>query len=220
VAHLRLLISNGEVAPGQRMPSERDLATAIGVARPTVRAALRTLAVAGLIRSVRGVGNFVVEVAPERPRPAHLTSQVLAFTGSALEEMRRLVEGGGAALAAERATPEDCVVLAEEVSNLYAAVGDPPLFLMHDVRFHRAVAAASGNPLLASAVDQLTEAALDRARGRVSLASADALRHMAATHRRIYHAIRDHNAGRARAEMEAHLASPSPSAHGRLAIVR
>ena len=158
------------------------------------------------IQSVRGVGNFVVEAAPERPRPAHLTSQVLAFTGSALEEMRRLVEGGGAALAAERATAEQCIVLAEEVSNLYAAVGDPPLFLVHDVRFHRAVAAASGNPLLASAVDQLTEAALDRARGRVPLASADALRHMAATHRRIYHAIRDHDAGRARAEMEAHLA--------------
>jgi DNA-binding GntR family transcriptional regulator len=54
----------------------------------------------------------------------------------------------------------------------------------------------------------------------MALASVDVLRHMAATHRRIYHAIRDHNAARARAEMEAHIAWPPAAVPHRVATVR
>src|SRR5437762_3242600 len=93
VAHVRALITSGAVAPGQRLPAERTLATTIGVARPTVRAALRTLSGAGFIRCVRGVGSFAADAVPEQSRPARIPSHLLAIGGSALEEMRRLVEG-------------------------------------------------------------------------------------------------------------------------------
>lgn len=220
LAHLRALIASGRLEPGNRVPSERELAATIGVARPTVRAALRLLARAGMVRSVRGVGSFVVESSADRPRPVTPVPALATYGGPVLAEMRFLIEGGGAALAAERATAEQCVAIAEEVSNLYAALSDPQLFLVHDVRFHRAVGEASGNPLIASMVAQLTEASLERARKRPALASLDGLREAAARHRRIYHAIRDHDPERARLEMEAHLAPPLVALAAPVALVR
>ena len=220
LAHLRALIASGRLEPGNRIPSERELAAAIGVARPTVRAALRLLARAGIVRSIRGVGNFVVASSVEQPRPVASPPVLASYRGPALAEMRYLVEGGGAALAAERATAEQCLAIAEEVSCLYAALSDPQLFLVHDLRFHRAVGEASGNPLIASMVAQLTEASFDRAKGRPPAASLDALRNSAARHRRIYWAIRDHDPGRARFEMEAHLAPPLVDSGAPLALTR
>jgi GntR family transcriptional repressor for pyruvate dehydrogenase complex len=226
LVHLRTIIAEGRLDPGNRVPSERELAATIGVARPTVRSALRILTRAGVVRPVRGVGHFVVQpvgqrppdppAAPSAPQPARLES----VAAPVLAEMRCLIEGGSAALAAERATPEQCAAIADEVSNLYAAVSDPQLFLVHDLRFHRAVGEASGNPLLATMVAQLTEASFERARQRPPMASVDGLRDAAARHRRIYRAIRDHDAARARVEMEAHLAPSHAPVHAPVALVR
>jgi GntR family transcriptional repressor for pyruvate dehydrogenase complex len=138
------------------------------------------------------------------------SASLLGFSSVTLTEMRRVLEAGGAALAAERATADQCAVLAEEVSSLYAAVADPQLFQLHDARFHRAVGAASGNPIVASLVELLTDACFQQARTLPPLASVDTLKAAAATHRRIYRAIRNHDAVRARAEMDAHLA-PRPA---------
>jgi GntR family transcriptional repressor for pyruvate dehydrogenase complex len=220
LAHLRALIAGGRLEPGNRVPSERELAATVGVARPTVRAALRLLARSGVVRPVRGVGSFVVGSLSERPRPVETPPLLASYGAPVLAEMRYLIEGGGAALAAERATAEQRAVIAEEVSSLYASVSDPQFFLVHDVRFHCAVGEASGNPLLASMVAQLTEASLEQATGRPPLASLDGLRDSAARHRRIYNAIRDHDPERARLEMEAHLAPRLVAPKAPLALVR
>lgn len=223
LVHVRTIIAEGRLDPGNRIPSERELAATIGVARPTVRSALRILTRAGVLRPVRGVGHFVVQLSAERasePTAASTVSTLETCGGSTLAEIRVVIEGGGAALAAERATPEQCAMIADEVSNLYAAVSDPQLFLVHDLRFHRAIGEASGNPLLASMVAQLTEASFERAKMRPPLASLDGMRDAAARHRRIYHAIRDHDAGRARLEMEAHLAPPQGPVDASVAFSR
>jgi GntR family transcriptional repressor for pyruvate dehydrogenase complex len=223
LAHLRAIIAEGRLDPGNRVPSERELAATIGVARPTVRSALRILTRAGVVRPVRGVGHFVVQPVGERPTapaPAAASAPLDSCAGPVLAEMRLLIEGGCAALAAERATPEQCAVIADEVSNLYAAVSDPQLFLVHDLRFHRAIGDASGNPLAATMVAQLTEASFERARQRPPMASVDGLRDAAARHRRIYRAIRDHDPERARLEMEAHLAPSRPPLSAQVALVR
>lgn len=216
VAHLNMLVTTGRLAPGDRLAAERDLARSLGVARTTLRAALRVLARLGVVRAVRGIGTFVVDPVSPIGKAGMVTSaSLLGFSRGTLIEMRRLLEPAGAALAAERATAEQSAVLAEEVSSLYAAVADPQLFLVHDARFHRAVGAASGNPIIASLVDLLTDACYEQARSLPPLASVDGLREAAATHRRIYHAIRGHDAARARAEMDAHLAPPPLAEHPR-----
>ncbi len=56
---MRTLIERGELRPGDRLPAERDLATHIGVSRPTVRAGLRALAAMGVVQSRHGSGTFI-----------------------------------------------------------------------------------------------------------------------------------------------------------------
>ena len=64
VAHVRDLIERGALKPGDRLPAERDLATQIGVSRPTIRAGLRTLAAMGVVRSRHGSGTYIPDGPP------------------------------------------------------------------------------------------------------------------------------------------------------------
>ena len=79
-------------------------------------------------------------------------------------EARRILEVGAAGLAAERATAEQVATLAEEVASLFAAMQEPHVFLVHDINFHRAVAAASGNPIVASLVEMVSALYYERRR--------------------------------------------------------
>src|SRR6476619_372141 len=107
VSYVRGLIERRELRPGDRLPAERDLATQIGVSRPTIRAGLRTLAAMGVVRSRHGSGTYI----PEGP-PATNTYAVSflaarhGFTRDEMYEARRILEVGAAGLAAERATAE------------------------------------------------------------------------------------------------------------------
>src|SRR6266542_6170064 len=60
VAQLREMIHSGQLRPGDRLPAERDLAKLLGVSRPTLRVAIRSLAAVGVIESRRGAGTFVM----------------------------------------------------------------------------------------------------------------------------------------------------------------
>src|SRR6185503_14484598 len=64
VAHIRDLIERGELRPGDRLPAERDLATQIGVSRPTLRIGLHALAAMGVVKSRHGSGTYIPEGPP------------------------------------------------------------------------------------------------------------------------------------------------------------
>jgi GntR family transcriptional repressor for pyruvate dehydrogenase complex len=120
-------------------------------------------------------------------------------------EARAVLEVGGASLAAANATPEQLAAMADEVAGMYASVDKPQEYLLHDVQFHRAVAAASGNPVLATLVDTLAQLVWETRRDTV-VHSTD-LKESAEMHRRIYRAIRARDVERARREMAEHLES-------------
>ena len=84
------------------------------------------------------------------------------------------------------------------------SVNDPVAFMRHDMRFHRAVAAASGNPILASLVEMVSSLFFEEHR-RAPAGGRDQLRDTAITHRNIYHTVRARDAERARREMSQHL---------------
>ena len=134
-----------------------------------------------------------------------LLAALHGFTREEMYEARRLLEVGAAGLAAERATPDQLVTLADEVSNLFAALDDPQRFLVHDITFHRSVAAASGNPIIASLVEMVSALYYDRRRETAKQASDRDLREAAELHRRIYQAIRSHDPEAARNAMNEHL---------------
>ena len=209
VAHVRRLIDGG-LLPGARLPPERDLAVQVGVSRPTVRAGLRTLAALGVVRSRRGSGTYIPDGPPRLGVEAlSFVAALHRFSGDDVFEARRILEAGAAGLAAERATPEQLATLADEVAGLFASMDDRQVFLVHDINFHRGVAAASGNPIVASLVEMVAALYYERRKATAERAIDRDLRAAADAHRRIYQAIRERDAERARRAMNEHLLEAS-----------
>ena len=210
IAFVRDLIERGRIGPGDRLPAERDLAAQIGVSRPTVRAALHALAAMGVVQSRHGSGTYIPEGPPSLVGgPLSFLAALHGFTPREMSEARRIMEVGVAGLAAERATPEQVATLADEVAELYASLDDPQVFLVHDVDFHRSVAAASGNAIMQAVVEMVSTLYYDRRRETAQRASAADLRDAAEAHRRIYQAIKARDPESARRAMNDHLLQSS-----------
>ena len=206
VAHIRQLIERGQLRPGDKLPAERDLATKIGVSRPTVRVGLHALAAMGVVKSRHGSGTYIPEGPPTLDsEPLSLLAALHGVTREEMYEARRLLEVGAAGMAAERATPEQLATLADEVANLFAALDDPLRFLVHDITFHRSVAAASGNPIIGALVEMVSALYYERRRETAKQASDRDLKEAAELHRRIYQAIRARDPEAARNAMNEHL---------------
>ena len=206
VAHVRRLIDRGALGPGARLPPERDLAAQVGVSRPTVRAGLRTLAALGVVRSRRGSGTYIPDGPPTfGPEALSFLAALHKVTGDDVYEARRLLEVGAAGLAAERATSDQLAPLADEVAGLFASLSERQMFLVHDVNFHRGVAAASGNPIVASLLEMVASLYYERRRETVERAADRDLRDAADAHRQIYQAIRARDTEGARRAMNDHL---------------
>jgi GntR family transcriptional repressor for pyruvate dehydrogenase complex len=118
-------------------------------------------------------------------------------------EARCALEVAAAAHAAQRATGDDLALMAEEVAGMFASLLQPQAFLVHDVRFHRAVAQGSHNPVLAALVEMVSGLVYERR--RLTVEHARDLTESAEMHRRIYSAIRERDPDRARREMSQHL---------------
>jgi GntR family transcriptional repressor for pyruvate dehydrogenase complex len=204
VRHVALLIERGEIRPGDRLPPERELAQALGVSRPTVRAGLHTLAAMGVTESRHGAGTFITAGPPRLGAgPLSFLAALHGFTRDEIFEARRVLEVGAAGLAAERGLIDRLAPMAEEVAGMFATLTEPQTYLVHDVRFHRAVAAAGGNPVLLAVVEMVSSLVYEQR--RLTVERAHDLKESAEMHRRIYQAIRDRDPERARVEMARHL---------------
>ena len=148
VAQIRGLIERGELRPGDRLPSERTLADRLGISRPSVRTGLRILSAMGVLQSRHGSGTFMSSGPPAESQLLSLLAALHGFSPDAMFEARRMLEIGLAGLAAERATDGHLAMMADQVADMYASLDDPKRYLAHDVQFQRAVALASGNPIV------------------------------------------------------------------------
>jgi len=204
VEYVRRLIDRGELHPGDRLPPERELARSLKISRSSLRSGIGFLSAMGVLKSRHGAGTFVSS------GPAALDSNSLSVLGSLhhflpwqMFEARLVLEANIAALAAERATDEHIAELAEEVTEMYASLDDPQQYLIHDVRFHRTIARAAGNPILGALMETIASNLYDNR--RLTVANALDLKESAEMHREIYRAIRSHNPLGARKAMEEHL---------------
>jgi GntR family transcriptional repressor for pyruvate dehydrogenase complex len=201
------LIAAGEFTPGQRLPSERDLAQQLGVSRPSVREALIALEIEGKVEVRVGSGVFVIG---PRATPVERASD----EGEGPFELlaaRSAVEGETAALAAREATPAELEEIRATVEELGRLANDDPENDPVDRRFHLAIARASHNGALVWVVQMLW----DQGRGTMwrrmeKHFQTPALR--AATvrdHRAIFKAIEARDGRGARSAMHKHLARVS-----------
>ncbi len=208
LARLEQRIRSGELAPGDHLPSERDLMEFYGVGRPAVREALQSLARAGIVEITHG----------ERARVVIPTAQLLVaqIAGGAqhllrlqpgmlehMKEARVFLEAGFARIAAERATLDDVTRLRRRLKEHQAALDDLDQFLHRDMVFHREIATISGNPIFPTVVEALFNWASEYYRAIVRAPGAEDL--TLAEHERIVDAIAGHDAAGAEQAMRDHL---------------
>jgi GntR family transcriptional repressor for pyruvate dehydrogenase complex len=204
VNHIRNLIETGELQPGDRIPPEREFARKLRISRASLRTGIGYLAAMGVMDVRHGVGTFVADGPPEIGKSSlNLLGTLRGFQSWQMFEARRILESELAALAAKRGCEQHMAALSEEVAEMYATMDDPMEYLIHDVRFHRVIAQASGNPILAALMEPITAALYDERR-KTAERSSD-LRQSAELHREIYRAIRSRSSSDARSVMERHL---------------
>ena len=148
VGALREQVLSGELRPGDKLPSERQLAQGFGVSRPVIREVLRSLADQGLVQILPGKGAYV------RPASEGDVAQVFEValhrnqvTPQQLIEARKMLECEAAYLAAMRATNEDLHPLRLALAQLETA-GNVLEQVKWDLAFHLGVVRAAHNPVI------------------------------------------------------------------------
>jgi GntR family transcriptional repressor for pyruvate dehydrogenase complex len=204
VNHIRTLLEKGALHPGDRIPPERELARTLKISRASLRTGIGYLVAMGVMKVRHGVGTFIKDGPAEFSKASlGLMSALYGFQFWQMFEARLIIESSLAALAAERGKEEHHAALAEQVADMFACPGNHAEFLKHDMLFHRIIAQASGNPILAALIETITTAMYEKRLKTVE--RANYLRDMAEMHREIYRAIRAHDSAAARKQMEHHL---------------
>jgi GntR family transcriptional repressor for pyruvate dehydrogenase complex len=143
----------GNVQPGERIPSERKLAEALGVGRSVVREALKSLTLLGLVDVRQGDGTYLRGTESELlPRSVEWSLMLGQKRTRDLVEARRYLEEVLAGLAAARRTEEDLASLRSLLGDMRAAADDPDAFVAADVAFHLRVTKAAGNETLGGVI--------------------------------------------------------------------
>jgi GntR family transcriptional regulator, transcriptional repressor for pyruvate dehydrogenase complex len=159
IVQIEQAIGSGQLAPGDRLPSERELARTFGVSRSSVREALRVLEMFGVVTARRGSGadsGSTVRAGAETglARALRLHSALLRIPERDLVDARILLETHAVRAAAERAEPDAVEPLRELLARI-AQAGSPEELDRLDAAFHAALGALSGNALLPVLVEAL-----------------------------------------------------------------
>lgn len=200
------LIANGTYKVGDRLPTEKELVARLKVSRPTVREAMQRLALAGVVRTATRRGTIIAPVAADTVA-LHTALSTLVGRESLLDlsEVRAVLEPEMAAMAAERALPEQIdrleALLAEQ--DAFVRAGDVKEFIDSDVVFHMVIAEMSANRVLLRML-RTVQGLLHESR-RLTTQAPGALGVGLADHSAICASIRLHDADTARRLMREHL---------------
>jgi GntR family transcriptional repressor for pyruvate dehydrogenase complex len=148
VAQIADAVVRGELKPGDRMPTERDLAVQFNVSRTVVRDAVKTLAGRGILRVKHGAGIFIATPEDMVSDTLSSLSGALSLEGPALRdlfELRGVLETQAAGWAASRAEEHHLERLRSILEDARANKEDPKVLSERDAQFHVALAQASGN---------------------------------------------------------------------------
>jgi DNA-binding FadR family transcriptional regulator len=149
------IISEGNLKPGDTMPSERELMERFGVGRPAIREAMQSLSNMGLVSISHGERARVQELTAQSiirqvDQSAHIMLSRSSDSLEHLKNARLFFERGMVREAAAKATPADIETLRATVAEQRAKLGKVEEFMTADMRFHTQIAAISGNPIFVS----------------------------------------------------------------------
>jgi len=208
VEQIQARISDGHLKPGERIPSERNLASLLGVSRPSVREAIMMLEAMGLVEARQGGGTYVRSLT-ENSLASPLTSMIEKDPKllQDLLEVRLGIECWSAYLAATRATDEDLKKIGSYIDQMNLSVKDgwdPAI----DGQFHDAIAAATHNTMqlhILNTVHGLFLATIELALHKFYSSQPEYIRILLGQHQTIYDNIAGRNADGARIAMIEHL---------------
>jgi len=195
-------IADGEYQPGEKIPNEFELADELNVGRSTIREAVKSLVTRNVLVIKRGNGTFVAEH-PGRvddPLGFALNKDKLRLAND-LCEVRLILEPEIAALAAKRATDEEIEKIREYCEEAAEAIRAGKNHGEADINFHKAIAAASHNQVMASVVPVIQQGVYLF----IEIADEAQLEMTIKTHQQIYKAIAARDARAAHKSMREHL---------------
>jgi len=204
-------ILGGKLSPGARLPTEQEMVAAMGVSRTVVREAVAALRAEGLVMTRQGAGAFVAEDAGRRPFRLALGGLPSIAEALDIMELRQSVEVEAAGLAASRAVGSARRDIATALTTIDLAIGRGESAVDEDFAFHRAVAAATGNPQFPHFLEYLGHYIIPRQSIRVAAHRAEGqrayLEMIQGEHRAICAAIEARDAAQASEAMRRHLAN-------------
>ncbi|CDX02344.1 GntR family transcriptional regulator [Desulfitobacterium sp. LBE] len=158
VEQIRELVARGELKPGDRLPSERDLVERLKVSRASIREALSALELMGLLEVRSGEGTFVRKLRSESV-VAPLAWMLTMEKGTVLEllEIRKILEVQAVGMAAERAESEDIRELSAALDRLQDDLHSPTSDGSSDHRFHYAITRATKNKIMIRLMDTISD---------------------------------------------------------------
>ena len=193
----------GEWKPGDKIPSENELAAQLQVSRISVRSALQRLSSLGLVESRQGEGTFVCEFSGAQY--ANNLIPLVVFERSDMQdlmEFRNILDSEIAALAALRATDTDIALLHQNYQRHMAAEGDVTKCADYDSEFHCLLAAATHNALFHKVYQVFQPVFRKNMHQIVSIMGVSGAR---VNHAAILAAVEQHDPEAARAAMQTHV---------------
>jgi GntR family transcriptional repressor for pyruvate dehydrogenase complex len=159
IEHLTEAIERAHLRRGDRLPSESELAAALGISKPTLRQALRVLELAGLVSVRRGKGGGITVAGDLVPTVALSTAVAVEETAIAdVLRARRVLERAVAFEALARATEADLAELGRTIDLLERHLGERASVMRADAMFHRAMVRACHNATIQAAMRGLSRA--------------------------------------------------------------
>lgn len=207
---LNKLIDTEVIKPGERFPSERELAEQLGVSRPTIREAMIALELSGAIEIRTGSGIYVTEQ-KAKLKPELNDEGVGPFE---ILEIRYIIEAEACALAAARITDEQIMALHHAVDEMEEEQKQPNASEKADQKFHSIIAEACQNSAISSVVDWLWDL---RNESTLSTSFLERIRKEGVhpsieEHRKILHALEQRNPEKARTAMKLHIENATVNA--------
>jgi GntR family transcriptional regulator, transcriptional repressor for pyruvate dehydrogenase complex len=198
----RLIVK--KLNPGDKLPSERELAETLHVSRSSIRDAIRGLELMGLVEPRQGAGTIVRDISAQPPvNPFASALQRRQELVSELLDFRKMLEPPLAARAAAHATAEEISEMEEILQRQERKQTEYELAVEEDAEFHYSIALASGNSVVLKVLDILMDLLRDTRERSMQVQGRP--QKSLAGHRRILAAIKRHDAESAKAAMRRHI---------------
>jgi GntR family transcriptional repressor for pyruvate dehydrogenase complex len=199
------LIRKGDFKPGDKLPSIQLFSEKMQVGASSVREALKQLQIIGLVNMKQGEGTFI----SDKASPAYISNRM----GHLLDvkkpdilyclEVRKIIEKGAVALAAQRASENVINKLGDSIQRMKGVIDDPKGFALENINFHLIIVEATKNPILIVIFNSIYDLIIEEQQAVAEIL--DLKSKSIEQHTNICNAIKEHNIDKAIKEMGKHL---------------